>query len=97
MKKKKVNEVILNNFKKLCDQFPEINIIVRTPVILDFNDSNEAITAIANYVKDKPNVRYEILPYHRLGQPKYEYLVRKYSLEGVKLDGEKDLRKIIEY
>jgi len=91
------NEIILNNFKKLCDNFPGITIIVRTPVIPGFNDSNEAITAIASYVKDKPNVSYEILPYHRLGQPKYEYLGREYSLDGVKLDieKEKNLRAII--
>ncbi len=92
------NEVILSNFKKLCDDFPELSIVVRTPVIPDFNDSNEDITAIVNYVKNKPNVRYEILPYHRLGQPKYEYLGREYSLDGVKLDLEKEqeLRSIID-
>ena len=84
------NQMILNNFQKLCDHFPEINIVVRTPVIPGFNDSNESITAIVSYVKDKPNVRYEILPYHRLGQPKYEYLGREYSLVGVKLDIEKE-------
>ncbi|MBP2628566.1 MAG: glycyl-radical enzyme activating protein family [Firmicutes bacterium] len=91
------NEIILNNFKKLYDDFPAITIIVRTPVIPGFNDSNEAITAIVNYVKDKPNVHYEILPYHRLGQPKYEYLGREYGLDGIKLDVEKEknLRAII--
>lgn len=91
------NQIILNNFKKLCDHFPQMNIIVRTPVIPGFNDSNEEIRAIANYVQDKPNVHYEILPYHRLGQPKYEYLGREYSLDGVKLDieTERDLRGLI--
>jgi len=79
------NEIILNNFTMLCDRFPEISIIVRTPVIPGFNDSQEAIAAIAKYVQDKPNVRYEKLPYHRLGQPKYEYLGRKYSLDGSSL------------
>ncbi len=91
------NQIILDNFKKICDYFPEISVIVRTPVIPGFNDTNEAILAIVNLVKDKPNVRYEILPYHRLGQPKYEYLGREYTLDGAKLDSEKEksLRAII--
>ena len=37
-------------------------------------------------IPKRPNVRYEALTYHRLGQPKYGYLGRRYELEGVKAD-----------
>jgi pyruvate formate lyase activating enzyme len=84
------NKIILDNFEKLCLHFPKINIIVRTPLIPGFNDSDEAIRAIAMYVQDRPNVHYEILPYHRLGQAKYEYLGREYTLAGAKLEREKE-------
>lgn len=84
------NKIILNNFKKLCDKFPELSILVRTPVIPSFNDTVEDITDIVNHIKDKSNVDYEILPYHRLGEPKYDYLDRKYNLNGIKLEAEKE-------
>jgi pyruvate formate lyase activating enzyme len=58
-------------------------------VIPGFNDSVEAITAIVEFIKQKPNVSYELLPYHRLGQSKYEYLGTKYPLGDVSLSDEK--------
>jgi pyruvate formate lyase activating enzyme len=91
------NKVILDNFKKLCEEFPRISILVRTPVIPGFNDSEEEIMAIINHIKDRPNVSYEILPYHPLGQPKYDYLGREYTLGGIKLDGQTEniVREIV--
>ncbi|WP_434510657.1 (2S)-3-sulfopropanediol dehydratase activating enzyme [Desulfitobacterium sp. AusDCA] len=83
------NEIILNNFSKLCAEFPNLPKLVRTPIIPGFNDSEKDVKAIIDFIKDKPNVKYEILPYHRLGQPKYYYLGREYSLAGVQLDNER--------
>lgn len=83
------NDLILENFLKVCMEFPNLPILVRTPVIPGFNDSEEEIQAIVNFIKGRPNVRYELLPYHRLGQQKYSYLGKKYPLVGVKLDDEK--------
>lgn len=80
------NEVILRNFTKLCQTFPNKPIMVRTPVVPGFNNSVEDISAIIEFIKGGPNISYQILPYHRLGQPKYEYLDRQYSLGDVKLD-----------
>jgi pyruvate formate lyase activating enzyme len=57
-------------------------------VIPGFNDTKEDIQAIVDFIKGHSNVRYELLPYHRLGQQKYNYLGKKYPLEGVKLDDE---------
>jgi len=82
------NELILANFQKLVEEFPNLPILVRTPVIPGFNNSEEDIQAIVEFIKGRPNVRYELLPYHRLGQQKYNYLGKKYPLEGAKLDDE---------
>ncbi|ABO51256.1 glycyl-radical enzyme activating protein family [Desulforamulus reducens MI-1] len=78
------NETILENFKKLCNCFPNTPITVRTPVIPGFNDTEQDILAIIDFIKCYPNVKYEILAYHRLGEPKYTYIGREYLLSGVK-------------
>ena len=83
------NKLILENFEKLCVRFPNLPILVRTPIIPGFNDSVEDITAIADFIKDKANVQYELLPYHRLGQAKYLALGREYPLGEVLLDDKK--------
>ncbi|HZK53335.1 MAG TPA: glycyl-radical enzyme activating protein [Desulfosporosinus sp.] len=80
------NELILNNFKKLCEEFPNLPILIRTPVIPGFNDSEEDIQAIVDFIRGRTNVRYELLPYHRLGQQKYNSLGREYSFDCKKLD-----------
>lgn len=83
------NTLILKNFTNLCEEFPNLPKLIRTPVIPGFNDTEEDIQAIVDFIKGRPHVRYELLPYHRLGQQKYTYLSKEYSLEGVKLDDEK--------
>lgn len=83
------NELILENFVKLCDQFPDLSKIVRTPLIPGFNDNHEDIAAITHFIKGRPNVSYELLPYHRMGQDKYQYLGRTYLLADVNPKGDK--------
>lgn len=52
-----------------------IPICLRTPVICGINDSEEEISAIAEFAKSLKNlVKYELLPYHALGEYKYEAL-----------------------
>lgn len=82
------NEQILSNFGKMCRQFPHLPILVRTPIIPGFNDSEDDILAIIDFIQQFPNVTYELLQYHRLGQPKYNALGRKYPLGDVKLSDE---------
>lgn len=74
------NTLILDNFIKLREAFPELDILVRTPVIPGFNDSSKEICAIRDFVARFDRVRYELLPYHRMGQPKYTFLGRNYPL-----------------
>jgi pyruvate formate lyase activating enzyme len=74
------NTLILSNLRKLVKAFPQLSIVVRTPLIPGFNDSVEDISNIMELLRQLPAVTYEVLPYHRLGTPKYEYLGREYPL-----------------
>lgn len=91
------NARILENLVKLRNNFPQLHILVRTPIVPGFNDTAEDIHAILDFIEQMPNVSYEILPYHRMGQQKYGYLSRDYKMEDVKLSDEtiKTLRDIV--
>lgn len=80
------NAIILENFTRVCEEFPELKILARTPVIPGFNDTEEDIRAIRNFIPRRANSSYELLAYHRMGQPKYGYLGRRYTLEGAVLE-----------
>ncbi|HKK34058.1 MAG TPA: glycyl-radical enzyme activating protein [Desulfomicrobiaceae bacterium] len=77
------NARILSNLSKLKALYPDLKIRVRTPVIPGFNDNEKAIGAIVDFIKDMPNTEYELLAYHRMGLPKYEYLGKPYPLAAV--------------
>ena len=57
--------------------------VVRVPVIPEFNDSEEEIRAICEFVKQLGSSvsGMELLPYHKLGRGKYKSLGREYLLE----------------
>lgn len=80
------NRLILENFKKMCHGFPDLTILVRTAVVPGFNDTEEELFAIADFIKGRPNVAFEPLVYHRFGQPKYGYLGRNYMLAETRSD-----------
>lgn len=79
----KDNKKILENFEKICLNFPEKEIVVRTPVIPGVNDSVDEIQKIADYingvVKNNRNVSYELLPFHNFGSSKYLFQGKKYE------------------
>ncbi len=68
------NKLILENLEMVAAEFPGLPIRVRTPIIPGINDSPEEVRRIMDFIRDMPNVKYEMLHYHRLGKPKYEYL-----------------------
>lgn len=73
------NELILLNAGKIAASGQ--NLIIRVPVIPTFNDSSEEILEIAQFARSLKGVeQLHLLPYHRLGQDKYEGLGRDYSL-----------------
>lgn len=76
------NEQILENAALIAKSGVEL--IIRVPVIPGVNDTIEAISAIARFVKGLGTVeQIHLLPYHRMGQDKYKALGRVYELEGV--------------
>jgi pyruvate formate lyase activating enzyme len=76
------NELILENARKIAESGTRL--IIRVPVIPGFNDTIEEIKAIATFAKTLPNVtELHLLPYHRLGQDKYDGLNRNYSLTNI--------------
>ena len=76
------NERILENAKLIAESGVEL--IIRTPVVPSFNDTEADIRAIATFARKLPGVReYHLLPYHRLGQEKYTGLGRVYSLSEI--------------
>ena len=68
------NELIHKNLLGIREKFPNLPIRVRTPVIPGVNDSEQEIGRILEFIKDFQNTEYEMLGYHRLGSPKYEYI-----------------------
>ncbi len=62
---------------------------IRTPVIPGFNDTKEDILSVIEFLKDKPSIHYELLPYHCFGKSKYEALGRDYPMGDAVLDKEK--------
>ena len=78
------NDLILKNFQTLVTEFP-----ARTPVIPGFNDHGPDIKAICDFLKPFEHVKYEMLPYHRLGTQKYTFLDRVPPMGDVTLDDKK--------
>ena len=75
------NKRILENFKKAYETFPDIDFIARTPLIPGVNDDEEHIRAVLEFIRPYKNViDYELLPYHRFGLSKYEFLGEVYEL-----------------
>ena len=76
------NEKILQNAKLIAQKAKEL--IIRVPVIPGFNDTAQEIEGIAEFASSLPNVReIHLLPYHRMGQGKYEGLNRPYLMGDV--------------
>ncbi len=74
-KSKKFLEAVLNNGTKMW---------VRHVVVPGITDGEEHIKNLAKKIKSLKNVeKVELLPYHTMGENKYEVMNLKYKLEGV--------------
>lgn len=63
------NERILENLSKLAKE--KIPIIIRVPLMRGINDDEENIVRICNLAHENEISEIHILPFHRLGEPKY--------------------------
>ena len=75
------NEIILKNFKRCLKKGKKV--WVRVPVIPDFNDSNQYMDKLANFLSKKPIEKISLLKYHEWGRHKYKYLDRIYPLKDI--------------
>ena len=88
------NEVVLKNIQKIAKHKP---LVVRFPIIPGFNDDEENILTTAKFCLENNITRINILPYHKLGQIKYNQLGLEYKMSEVsspdnsKMDHIKDL------
>lgn len=80
------NEQILENIQQLCQELPRRGgkVILRLPLVPGYNDGEEEVLAAAGFassLEGQPEIN--LLPYHDLGQSKYEMIGRDYVLSGL--------------
>ncbi len=76
------NETILKNARLIAEKAKKL--IIRVPVIPNFNDTESEIGEIADFAVSLKNVNeIHLLPYHRMGRDKYEGLGREYLMGDV--------------
>jgi len=85
------NQLILLNLKKLAKK--TASIIVRTPVIPGFNNTEIEISDIAKYVAKLGIKELDFLPYHNYGKNKYNLLGRDYLFKNDKILNKKEVEK----
>ena len=77
------NDLMLENARKIAAS-GMTELVIRVPVIPTFNETPEEIAAIARFADSLPGVhKIHLLPYHRLGQDKYEGLGREYLMADI--------------
>jgi pyruvate formate lyase activating enzyme len=75
------NPLILENARRLA--VAGHGLVIRLPLIAGFNDGRHHLEAVAEFTRSLPGVRrIDLLPYHRLGEPKYHRLGKAYALAG---------------
>ena len=67
------NERILENLTKLSEIVPE-KLLIRIPVIPGINTFESEMRGMASILHSRGITRFELLPYHRMGEHKYEDL-----------------------
>jgi len=69
------NELILNNAKRIRHEL-NLPMLARVPILPGYNDSAENLEKTAKFIANEleANIRVHLLPYHPLGEIKYEML-----------------------
>ena len=75
------NRLILDNAGRLAEAGH--GLVIRLPLIAGVNAQRDNLKATAEFARSLPGgSRIDILPYHRLGEPKYQRLGKDYALKG---------------
>ncbi|HOB29198.1 MAG: 4-hydroxyphenylacetate decarboxylase activase [Dethiobacteria bacterium] len=78
------NKLIHKNIKALANSNWPGRLIIRMPIIENFNDSEENILATASFLKEVGLDEINILPFHRLGDSKWTQLGLTYPYRDYK-------------
>lgn len=84
------NELIKKNLTWAVSQ--DIEVLPRIPVIPGFNAELEDAKEIAQYLIDIGLDKIQLLPFHQMGERKYELLNRDYELKDIKALHPEDLK-----
>mgnify|MGYP000871074136 CR=1 FL=1 len=84
-------ERIQENLRKLAEIAAE-KIVIRVPVIPGYNYEEKVLTDIIEMAASLHIPEVNLLPYHNLGENKYEQLGREYVLKGTKMMSKADLK-----
>jgi len=89
------NELMLENAVKIAAG-RQTRLSIRVPVIPTFNDTVREIEAIASFAAKLRGVeKLHLLPYHRLGQDKYEGLGREYLMKDILPPGREQMEELL--
>jgi len=84
------NKRILDNARRISQSGKPM--VVRVPLIPGYNDSEENIKAMADFVRKIKVERLDIIPFHQLGSKKYERLGMTYKLGGLRPYQEEEIQ-----
>jgi pyruvate formate lyase activating enzyme len=88
------NERILSNAVRIAEA--GFSLVVRLPLIPGHTDDEANVRAVARFARELPGVgEVHLLPYHRLGEPKYARLGRPYPLRGTTPLGQEHLKALV--
>jgi len=86
------NRQILHNLKRIGQL--GVPVRIRLPLIPGVNDTTQVLLRTAEFVRGLSNVQgVDLLPYHRLGQIKWEQLNRPYILKEIRPHSGKELEE----
>lgn len=75
------NKLILKNWEIVSKNMK--NVVCRVPIIPGFNDNESEIKEIVDFISSIGIKKMHLLPYHRLGENKYELIGANYFMKNV--------------
>lgn len=88
------NDIILSNLKKLSEMGKPI--IIRIPLVPDYNDSEQDIRDTAEFLSGLKSVqRIDLIPYHKFGIVKYDQLGLTYGLPETPHNQDENIDKVL--
>lgn len=88
------NRLILSNAEKIAEMGKQM--IIRVPIVPGYNDDSENLEETLAFAGSIGVNEVHFLPYHRLGQPKYDQLGRCYELDDVKAPSKQEMEELVE-